>query len=95
LHSAFGDFDGNGEVDENDYLVWSTHLQSADEPRADANSDGIVDAADYVLWRKFSSAGGGSGFTVPEPHCASVWVVICGFAICRRWQRGARINGGN
>jgi hypothetical protein len=34
---------------------------------ADGNEDGIVDTADYVIWRKQLAAGTGSANAVPEP----------------------------
>jgi hypothetical protein len=73
-HSTKGDFDGDGDVDANDFTVWNTTVGATGKVRADGNGDRIVDAADYVLWRKFASAdsGSGSSVTVPEPHITSI-----------------------
>jgi hypothetical protein len=48
-----GDYDGNGLVDDGDYLVWRANFGMSVEPgaAADGTGDGMVDAADYVLWR--------------------------------------------
>ncbi|TWT42772.1 glycosyl hydrolase [Botrimarina hoheduenensis] len=54
--SVPGDFDGDGDVDPDDYGVWRSHfglstaLATAASP-ADANADGVVDLADYTVWR--------------------------------------------
>ena len=48
---------------------------------ADGNGNGIVDAADYIVWRKNVAAGAGSGSgangAVPEPTSAVLCVVLC------------------
>lgn len=46
-----GDYDIDGDVDEDDYLVWRRNFGSTYLLAADGNGDGIVDAADYTVWR--------------------------------------------
>lgn len=46
-----GDYDGNGFVDNDDNLVWRSTYGSTTDLRADGNSDGVVNAADYTVWR--------------------------------------------
>lgn len=46
-----GDYDGDGNVDAGDYLVWSDSFGSMEDLAADGNGDGVVDAADYTIWR--------------------------------------------
>ncbi len=46
-----GDFDSDGVVDEDDYLVWRATYGSTTDLRADGNADGVVNAADYTVWR--------------------------------------------
>jgi hypothetical protein len=71
LHSPRGDYDGDGDTDANDLNVWSNTYGSAGATRADGNSDQSVNAADYVIWRKFAAIGGGSpSIPVPEPSAA-------------------------
>jgi len=84
-----------------DYNVWKSSLGSTN-PAADGNSDGIVDAADYVVWRKNLMAHRRSGSAatasnsglhdashsaVPEP---GAWQIIAlgGTSVCatRRWR---------
>jgi hypothetical protein len=47
-----GDFDGSSAVDQGDYGAWRASFGSTTNLRSDGNHDGIVDAADIVLWRK-------------------------------------------
>ena len=51
-----GDYNGNGEVDAADYVVWRRSWnQMGDEthhPAADANHDFVVDDTDFEAWRR-------------------------------------------
>jgi hypothetical protein len=83
-----GDFDGDHDVDANDYAVWRATLGSTSDLRADANGNGLIDTGDYVLWRKKTSASGSGTLvntTVPEP-CASssIWAIVLGWSFARR-----------
>lgn len=50
--SSRGDFDADGDVDRDDYLVWrSSYNAVGSNLPADANGDGRVDGADYLVWR--------------------------------------------
>jgi hypothetical protein len=80
-----GDYDGDGDVDGADYVVWKDDYGSEGD-RADGNDDGAVNAADYTVWRnnhgKTSQMMGGSGAgneSVPEP--ASVALLLAAIAI--------------
>ena len=46
-----GDYDGNGAVEQNDYLVWKAQFGASGPHVADGNGNGVVDAADYTVWR--------------------------------------------
>ena len=47
-----GDYDGDGDVDSDDYTVWNgSYGQSGAGLAADGNGDGVVDAADFTVWR--------------------------------------------
>ncbi|HEX4414066.1 MAG TPA: PEP-CTERM sorting domain-containing protein [Lacipirellulaceae bacterium] len=73
-----GDFDGNGVVDENDYVLWRHG-----DTRADANGDTLVDQTDYDIWRaNFGNTNGGPGAgsslgsaAVPEPTSIGLMLV--------------------
>jgi ELWxxDGT repeat protein len=47
---AGGDFDANGQIDGNDFLLWQRELGTT-QLDADANRNGIVDGADLAYWR--------------------------------------------
>jgi hypothetical protein len=94
-----GDYNFDGVINSADGTTW-THQFASDGPWpingdfANGNRDSIVDAADYVIWRKF--AGGGPGALtanstlsgVPEPTsvvifgCAAAAVMLF---VRRRW----------
>lgn len=46
-----GDYDIDGDVDRDDYTVWSSTFGSNLLLAADGNGDGVVNAADYTVWR--------------------------------------------
>jgi hypothetical protein len=57
--AILGDYDSSGTVNEADRTLWRTSFGSSADVRADGNRNAIVDAADYVIWRKvFDTAGG-------------------------------------
>ncbi len=51
-----GDYDIDGDVDQDDYTVWVNSFGSQTLLAADGNNDGIVNAADYTVWRDAESA---------------------------------------
>lgn len=82
------DYDADLDVDADDYGIFSTTFGSTVDLRADGNNDGIVDAADYTVWRDSPSLSLSSaslvadlpaslGTAIPEP--AAVW--LAGFAV--------------
>jgi prepilin-type N-terminal cleavage/methylation domain-containing protein len=62
-----GDFDRNGQVEPADYSKWKAEfgLSVSQGDGADGNGDGIINAADYAVWRRHYNPGGGSS-AVPE-----------------------------
>jgi hypothetical protein len=45
-----GDYDQDGSVGMSDFAHWKT-LYGTGDPAADGNGNGLVDAADYTVWR--------------------------------------------
>lgn len=79
-----GDYNSDGTVDDQDYVVWRQSLGSMTTLNADGNLNGVIDIGDYNIWRSnfgqtlpgMSSlfADGASlspaGIAVPEPTTA-------------------------
>jgi hypothetical protein len=83
-----GDYNGNGSVGPEDYLVWKSNFGSTTQLAADGNADGLVNAADYTVWRDGLSAGSGGSASVPEPH--AILISVLGLTIVGRMSRGQR-----
>lgn len=71
------DFDGDGDVDGRDFLIWQrTGLiddGTATQPDGDANGDGFVNTADLVAWGDAYNNGALAGISaVPEPTSAAL-----------------------
>lgn len=78
-----GDYNGDGYVDENDFVEWRNNFGSDSELAADGNGNGIVDAADYTFWRDHWGEGvppeSAHFAPVPEPCGLVLWVLGCCF----------------
>ena len=64
-----GDFDGDGDVDGDDFLIWENNfptITGALRFDGDANGDGAVDGNDFVLWQRNFILPAAIGQT-PEP----------------------------
>lgn len=83
-----GDFDDDGDVDRDDFLVWrSTFGSSGAGLSSDGNRNGIVDAADYVIWRHHfgeGSAAVAANTAVPEPATAFLLLAAGAFFFVSR-----------
>lgn len=69
-----GDYDGDGDVDTDDYGVWQTSFGARTVlvgSGADGNHDGLIDASDYTVWRDSYLQSSPSG-AVPEPSASSL-----------------------
>ncbi len=73
------DFDGDGDVDNDDLGLWENAYASTDI--GDANDDGRSDGLDFLIWQEQFGLGGASPLTasvssVPEPS----GLVLCALA---------------
>jgi endonuclease I len=89
---ANADFNGDGSIDGQDFLVWQSGLGltgTAERLNGDANGDHAVDAVDLAIWRtQFGTTPPGFA-SVPEPTAAVMLAagVAC-FVISRHSARG-------
>jgi hypothetical protein len=90
-----GDYDTNLVVNQQDYSIWSILFGNTTHPKADGNHNGIVDAADYTVWRDHVGAsaladglGSLSAAAVPEPTCMLLGIAgiggVTGYQLVRR-----------
>ena len=90
LSQLSGDFDGDGDIDGDDFLTWQNHFPTLDGTAnsfsGDANGDRNVDGDDFLIWQNhfpfFPSV-----FSIPEPS-ALVLLALCaaGISGSRRWS---------
>ncbi len=72
---ASADFDGDSDVDGNDFLIWQRRLGSAGG-LGDANGDGAVDGLDLAIWKQQAGARAAvSASAVPEPGAFALTLV--------------------
>jgi len=80
--AADGDYDANGVVNGNDFLVWQRSFGSANAA-ADGDGNGQVNAADLAIWgRKFgeplaSAANHHHAHATPEPASLTMLATAC------------------
>jgi hypothetical protein len=88
-----GDYNLNGIVDANDYVLWRKTLgQSGANLAADGNANNIVDSGDYNFWRAHLGQLAGTGAAtaasaVPEPSAAILTLVLLITCACHRGIR--------
>ncbi|HEX4414797.1 MAG TPA: GH25 family lysozyme [Lacipirellulaceae bacterium] len=87
-----GDYNHDGVVDMDDYLVWRNSVGSTVLLAADGNNDGVVNATDYTYWRQRFGQTLGSGTSsgqltqnaVPEPTAVSFLLLVIVVAVAVR-----------
>lgn len=91
-----GDYDGNERIDYNDYTQWKLMFGKVVEPNsaADGNGDGVVNLADYNVWRSHLGLAGASSSTaagsVPEPSGLALCLVAILLCLSFRTMLGGR-----
>ncbi len=82
------DFNGDGKIDGNDFLVWQQNLGSGTTfAQGDADGNGTVDSADLAVWRsQFGNSGASAAAgAVPEPAgFVLAGVALAALGACRR-----------
>jgi hypothetical protein len=74
------DFNGDGNVDGRDFLVWQRGYgtPNATSAAGDANGDNIVNGVDLEIWQDQFGGGSLASVQVPEPRCLALlacWLV--------------------
>ncbi|MBA3482437.1 MAG: hypothetical protein H0T51_11535 [Pirellulales bacterium] len=75
------DFDGDGDVDGQDFLTWQRGLGTmGDKPDGNANGDNTIDAADLAIWKAQFGPGTPAALAaaaVPEPSTWAMAALAC------------------
>jgi peptide/nickel transport system substrate-binding protein len=87
------DRDGDGTVDDADYVVWKSNFGATNGVglAADGNENNVVDAADFIVWRNnfgrsvHNPGGGGTG--APEPAAIVLFGQMIGLLLLRGTRR--------
>jgi hypothetical protein len=88
-----GDYDADLDVDDGDFQTWRVGFGGTSDLSADGSGNGVIDVADYVLWRKNLGASvaprrrPATTASVPEPaslHSVLVAATIMHLAGTRR-----------
>ena len=94
---SLGDYDDDGDVDGNDFLVWQRTLGDVGTPLpADGNGDEVVDADDLTVWRDtFGQVAqllptDATASAVPEP--ATALLAFMAASVSKFARRRARIR---
>src|SRR4051812_32003978 len=86
-----GDYDGDRDVDRADYNLWKSTFGTSRiffGSGADGNLDGLVNAADYTVWRNSKSGINSiaSGYATPKPFTANLILVAAAMLTATRYR---------
>lgn len=92
---SLGDFDGDGDIGGNDFLIWQQGFFTASgaiPSDGDADGDGDVDGQDFLIWQgNFHSPGTAANLAVaPEPMTLVVLLLTSGVVFTRHSRRNNR-----
>jgi hypothetical protein len=77
-----GDYNADGFVNDDDYVVWQANFGSTTALAADGNDNNIIDAADYNIWRDnlgnsvHELSAGSGAIVVPEPTTLALVLLV-------------------
>lgn len=86
------DFDANGVVDGNDFLVWQRGAGAAGGPsQGDATDDGWVDGLDLDVWKEqFGAVAPVTTSSIPEPSALALALISSVWLAPQRCRRASR-----
>jgi hypothetical protein len=87
--SGSGDFNGDGQVNGSDFLIWQRNLglaSGATLNQGDADGNGAVNAADLAIWKSTFGASVAAAGAIPEP-ASGFLAALAALAICGRRRR--------
>ena len=90
LYSLPADFDNNSVVNGSDLAVWGNNLGStlATHAMGDANLDGIVSGADFLIWQRQNTTANSTVLTqIPEPASGGFLLLACLLVVGSRQRR--------
>jgi hypothetical protein len=67
-----GDYADNEYVNGGDYDLWSSTFDSTMLLEADGNGNGVIDAADYVIWRNLRLGKVSAWYVLPPPAASGL-----------------------
>ena len=75
--AGLADFDIDGDVDGDDFLIWQTGFGRTDTTRAegDADGDGDVDGDDFLIWQTEFDAPGSAASTTQAVPELTTWAL--------------------
>jgi hypothetical protein len=77
------DFDFDGDVDGDDFLIWQASFGV--DIGGDADFDGDTDGDDFLTWQaQFGSGNGAASTAVPESTSAFLLLGVAAFGSCAR-----------
>ena len=86
--SLAADFDGDGDVDGDDFLIWQSGfgcIGDCTTQDGDADGDHDVDGDDFLIWQtEFSGGADLNAGAVPEPSTALLALLLLSGAVVRR-----------
>jgi len=93
-----GDYDGDLDVDLDDYNAFTANYGSTTEPMVDGNNNGVVDAADFTVWRDSLEVNAQLASPPPAaslalaatPGPASGFTAFCGVLLASLKRRRSR-----
>ncbi len=75
------DFDGDEDVDGNDFLIWQRGLGAGTHLTGDANDDGAVDGVDLDLWEADFGAGAAASAAAAIPEPAAIRLALASLGL--------------